>query len=71
LFVRKLLIIIDACPNNATAGSFIKVKMMLLPRGLDRSLSTPQSHALVLPGDFSTSGYPPESEMAHFPLEIL
>jgi hypothetical protein len=27
--VRKLLIINDACPNNTTAGSFIKAKLLI------------------------------------------
>ena len=29
-FVRKLLIINDACPNNTTAGSFIKRKLLVI-----------------------------------------
>jgi hypothetical protein len=47
--VRKLLIINDACPNNATAGSLIKAQMLFFPRAVCPELNNVIANFELMP----------------------
>jgi hypothetical protein len=58
--VRKLRIINDAWPNNATAGSYIKDEVPVFPGALDGFCPTTRAMLFRLNHEYVTSSLPDE-----------